>query len=154
MNICFYADHNYWSQMNNNNGGTATILRSQKTLRKLGYKCDVVARKDGFSWFKHPKPIRHIPKNTDVCIAVTVSDIKPMLKHAPKRAKKVYWARLIENRQIRKEKLLKWASKVQVIVNSENLHNWFDAHGIQTKIAYQGIDKANGVIWEFMKRKA
>ena len=139
MNICFYANHGYWSQLSNN-GGTATILNSVKELKRLGHKVSVVATKDSFSWFKHPKPISKIPDNTDACIAVTISDIKPMLKNAPKKAKLFYWSRLLEKHQMPKKKLIKWASKVHVIVNSENLRDWYSAHGIKADIAYQGVD--------------
>ena len=127
MIVTFYADHSYYSQLSNN-GGSATILHSINTLRKLGHKANVVAHKDNFTWFKHPKPIRKIPKDTDVCIAVTISDIGPMLKRT--KAKPFYWCRLIENHQMPKRKLLKTVSKVTVLVNSENLRDWFAAHGI------------------------
>ena len=137
MNICFYADHGYWSQLSPN-GGTATILHSADTLRKLGHEVSVVASIDRFSWFKHPKPVKEIPKNTDVCIAVTISDVPRMLKRT--KAKPFYWARLLENYQMTSPSLLKQASRVSVLVNSEGLQGWYGKHGIDTQIVYQGID--------------
>lgn len=139
MNICFYANHPYWSQLNSN-GGTSTILKSANSLKSLGHKVHIVATKDKFRWFKHSKPVNKISEDADACIAVTISDIKPMLKYAPKKAKLFYWCRLLENHQMSKRKVLKWASKVKVIVNSENLRDWYANHGIETRIAYQGID--------------
>ena len=137
MNICFYADSKYWSQLSPN-GGTATILHSVNVLRKLGHEANVVASIDRFNWFKHSKPLKKIPKDTDVCIAVTVSDISRMLKRT--NAKVFYWARLLENHQMTSPSLLKWVSKVSVLVNSKGLQKWYYKHGIDTTIAYQGVD--------------
>lgn len=39
-----------------------------------------------------------------------------------------------------KATLIKHASKVNVLVNSENLHDWFERRGIKSSIAYQGVD--------------
>lgn len=140
MKISFYANHGYWSQLSNN-GGTATILKSVAALNKLGHKAEIVAKIDKFNWFKHKKPVAKISKNADVCIAVTVSDIGPMLDHAPKNAKKYYWCRLLENHSMPKRKILKKAKKVNVIVNSEDLYTWFMRHGIEpVDVVYQGVD--------------
>jgi len=142
MRIAFCCQHNYWGGLNNC-GGSRTIVLSCQALKRLGHKAYVVTHSDKLTWIKHDKPLKRISKDTDICVACSVSDIKPMLKHTPKKAKKFYWARLVENRQMQKEKLLKVASKVHIIVNSENLHDWFLAHGIGTEIVYQGIDLKN-----------
>ena len=139
MIICFYADHPYWSQLNNN-GGSRSILLSQMTLRKLGHEVSVVARHDGFSWFKHPKPIRRIPKNADICIAVSISDVKPMLTRMPKKAKAFYWCRLLETLHMPKSKIVRHAKNVHTLVNSECLQAWFAKHRVKTTVAYQGVD--------------
>ena len=95
MRIAFYANHPYWGGLANN-GGSRTIVRSAKALRTIGHHVDIVACKDRYTWEKHPKCVRHIPADADLVIAVSVSDIKHMLKRVPKRAKLGYWARPAE----------------------------------------------------------
>ena len=140
MNIVFCAQHPYYGGLGPT-GGTATILRSVMMLRDMGHTANVVTRSDKFTWFKHPAPLRHIPKDADVCIAVSSNDIKPMLTRMPKKARPFYWCRLLDaGSKMPKKKLLHYVSKVPTLVNSENLRDWFKEHGIQTTIAYQGVD--------------
>lgn len=139
MNIYFCCQHDYWGGLHNT-GGSRTIILSAKTLNKLGHNAKIVTRSDKHTWIKHDKPLKTIPKDADACIACSVSDIKPMLKSMPKKAKAYWWCRLIENHSMSKKKILYWAKKVNVLVNSENLRDWFEAHGIKTTIVYQGVD--------------
>ncbi|MGW8324106.1 MAG: glycosyltransferase [Desulfobacterales bacterium] len=139
MKIIFACQHNYWGGLSNT-GGSRTIIASCKALNSIGHKTQIVTRSDKCTLFKHKKPLKTIPHDTDVCIACSVSDIDPMLKTMPKNAKAYWWCRLVENHSMAKKKILKKASKVNVIVNSENLHDWFKAHEIKSRIAYQGVD--------------
>lgn len=139
MRIAFCAQHPYYGGLNNN-GGSRTILLSAATLRKLGHTVNVITQADGFSWFKHPKPLKTIPRDTDVCIAVGVSDIETMLESKPKRAKAFWWCRLLETYQMPKGKILKRAGMVKTLVNSENLQWWFKQHNVDTTVVYQGVD--------------
>ena len=142
MNIAFYMDHPYWGQLNNN-GGTRTILKSAKTLRDFGCRVDVVAKKDHFTWFDHPKPKRTIPYYADVVVAVSISDVG-VLNKLPIRAKLFYWARPIEFWQLTEDKcisrLRKFAKRGRILVNSEWQHEWLKSHRIPSKIIYFGID--------------
>ena len=141
MKVAFCCQHHTYGGLANN-GGSATILKMVAHLRKLGHQADVVTQhKDKFHFFRHPKPIRHIPKDADVCIAVSSNDIKPMLARMPKRAKPFYWARLLDApAKISEEKLIKYASRVKTLVNSEGLRDWFAERGVPTSICYQGVD--------------
>jgi len=145
VKVCFFADHHTYGGLNNN-GGSQTILKSVMTLRTLGHTANVVSRVDRFTLFKHPKPIRSIPEDTEVCIAVSASDIKPMLARMPKKAKAYWWCRLLENYSMPKAKIVKYASKVKLLVNSEGLRDWFKKHGVGSKVVYQGVDIED---WEF-----
>ena len=91
MRIAFYANHPMWGGLGNN-GGSNTILRSAEALRQLGHKVDVVAKVDKFTYFKHPKPLPKLPK-CDICIAVSIADIAPMVKECPKGVKMGVWIR-------------------------------------------------------------
>lgn len=141
MKIVFYADHPYYGQLSNN-GGTRTILKSAEVLRKLGHKVDVVAHKDKFTWFKHPKPIHRIPKDTDVIIAVSISDIEMMCRFAPKRAKKFYWMREFALWRMKKENIINTLrkSKVKILCNSIGLQRKIGKYGIKSSLCYAGLD--------------
>ena len=141
MNIAFCAQHSYWGGLGNN-GGSRTIILSCETLRNLGHCADIVTHSDKYTWHKHLSPISHIPHNTDVCIACSVSDIEPMLAKMPKKAKAFWWCRLIENHQIPKAKIIKRAGMVRTLVNSESLQGWFKLYGVDTTVVYQGVDTA------------
>ena len=147
MNIAFYANHPYWSQLNNN-GGTRTILKSVQALNALGHKACVVATKDRFTWFSHPKPVKKIPKDTDVCIAVSISDIKPMIEEAQRRcpkAKLAYWMRSMELHQMPNEKIMNKLRKFQkigkVIVNASHLSDWLIVDGVDSEVVFAGLDE-------------
>jgi len=140
MKIIFACQHHYYGGLNKT-GGSKTIIMSCKTLTKLGHKTHIVTHSDKCTWIKHKKPLRHIPSDTDVCIACSVSDIDPMLKTMPKKAKAYWYCRLVENHSMPKRKILKKAAKIKVIVNSEDLYTWFMRHGIEpVDVVYQGVD--------------
>ena len=139
MRIAFCCQHPYYGGLSPN-GGSKTILLSADALRGLGHEVCVVTRSDKFDWFKHPKPVKNIPLNTDVCIAVSASDIKPMLTRMPKRAKAFWWCRGIESWAMPKKKIIKLAAKIPTLVNSEGLQTWFKNKGVDTTVVYQGID--------------
>ena len=150
MKIIFYNDHSYFGQLNNN-GGSKTIIKSAEALRRLGHKCEIVCHKDKFTWFKHRKSIRKIPDNADVCIAVGVADVKPMLQSMPSCARPFWWMRGLEKWQMPKEALLKWASNIRTIVNATHLKVWLKKHGIESDLCYSGLDLDH---WkDFDKRK-
>lgn len=148
MKIAFCCQHNYYGGLGNQ-GGSRTIVLSAMMLNELGHKAYVVTQhKDKLTWFKHPKPLKCIPKDTDVCIACSVSDIKPMLTRMPKRAKAFWWCRLLEDYQMPKSKIIRHASKVHTLVNSECLQRWFAKHGVKTTVAYQGVDVDQWKDWD------
>jgi len=99
MKIAFYADHPYYGQLANN-GGTRTILLSVKALRELGHDACVVAHKDRFTWFSHDKPVREMPKDADVIVAVSISDLDQLIHADHGDARLAYWARPVETWQM------------------------------------------------------
>jgi glycosyltransferase involved in cell wall biosynthesis len=109
-------------------------------LCRLGHRAVIVAHSDKFTWYKHAAPVRHIPDDTDVCIACSVSDIEPMLKSMPKRAKAFWWCRLIESHTMPKDEIVKQAKKVNLLVNSEGMKAWFLSKGVDSTLVYQGVD--------------
>jgi len=110
-------------------------------LNRMKCPTVIVTKSDKHTWVKHKKPLRHIPRNTDVCIACSISDIRPMLKKMPKNARPYWWCRLLETYQMPKDKILREASKVNVLVNSLGLYSWFRKYGIDSDIVYQGYDR-------------
>lgn len=152
MRIAFYADHRKWSQLANN-GGTRTILLSSKVLNDLGHLTVVVAHKDRFSWFKHPKPVHSIPKYTDAVVAVTISDVAEVLagrvRGRIKTERIAYWARPYETWQMPEDdifRLLKKFVKADgvVMVNSEWQQGELLRHEIPAAVVYQGYDHPPG----------
>ena len=141
MKIAFYAKHHTYGGLANN-GGTRTILKSIEALKKLGHEAFYVATVDKFTWFKHDKPKKAIPKDTDVCIAVSISDIQPMMKETPKTARVAYWGRPFESWQMntaRIHKLLKdFGGKI--FVNSGWQQEELTRLKIKSEIIYNGVD--------------
>ncbi|MCP3681771.1 MAG: glycosyltransferase family 4 protein [bacterium] len=142
MKITFFADDKKWSQLSNG-GGTRTIILSAETLRGLGHKVSIVAHKDTFNWIEHPKPIRTVPSNTDILIAVTISDVKHVMKYKGMRL--AYWSRPVETWQVKKDKALHTLKKFRdiggiVMSNSSWQVEWLKKHGIKSRLVYSGID--------------
>jgi hypothetical protein len=152
MRIAFYADHRKWSQLANN-GGTRTILLSAETLNRMGHSAVVVAHKDRFTWFKHPKPVHGIPAGTNAVVAVTISDATEILdgylSGRIRCGRIAYWGRPYETWQMAEAdiyKTLKRFVKVGgvVMVNSEWQQQELAMHGIPADVVYQGYDLPPG----------
>ena len=140
MKICFFAGDPFWGGISNN-GGSRTILKSAEALRKLGHRVDVVAVADNFKWFKHPKVLKKVPKDTEAIVAISISDIRWMHK-LKTDAKKFYWMRGYETWRIRKEsKYLKALERQPVIVNSTNLKLHLKRKGISADLCFAGLDE-------------
>ena len=148
MRIVFYADDPRWSQLSNG-GGTRTVIKSAQTLRELGHKVSIVAHKDRYTWEKHHKPIHSVPKNTDILIAVTISDVKHVMKYKGMRI--VYWSRPVECNtkghkwQMSQKKALATLRTFKkhkgiVISNSSWQIDWLKKHGIKSHLVYSGKD--------------
>jgi len=141
MNIAFYGNHFYYGGLANN-GGSRTILLSAEELRKLGHRVDVVTHTDRFTWFKHPKVIRKIAKDTDCLVAISISDVGIMTKAAPKGCKLFYWARPMEFWQKSERKCLKKLKNFpgKIMCNSRWQVNWLNEHGIKAEVFFSGQD--------------
>jgi len=138
MKICFYSGDPFWGGLANN-GGTRTILKSAEVLRALGHRVDVVATADRFKWFDHPKVLHKIPKDADAVVAISVSDIKHMHRHA-KGMRMFYWARGWETWQIPEEKLFKRLRAGQTnIANSSGLQKRIEAVA-PCELCWAGMD--------------
>ncbi len=147
MRITFFADDPRWSGLSNG-GGTRTLVLSAQTLRELGHNVSIVAHKDGYSWDKHPKPIHNVPKNTDILIAVTISDVKHVMKYKGMRL--AYYSRPVEcdtkghKWQMSQKKALatlrKFTKKYKgvIISNSGWQIKWLKKHGIKSHLVYSG----------------
>jgi glycosyltransferase involved in cell wall biosynthesis len=148
VNIVFYANHKYWGGLANN-GGSRTILLSANVLRGLGHKVDVLSHTDKFTWFEHPPVIDKLPQNTDVVIAVSISDVPEIMKKCSDK-KLAYWARPFEFWQEQKGECLKILKKFngKIMCNSEWQTTWLKKHGIDSQIVYSGQDISNPVLKE------
>lgn len=141
MKIAFCAQHKYWGGMNNN-GGTLTILKAANALRKMKQKVYVVANSDKCTWMKHPKPLDRIPKDVNVCIAVSCTDIEPMLQSMPKKALSAVWLRGWERWRHKGPEIVKMVSRVdRVFVNSVWLEQKLAESNIGSTVIHQGIDE-------------
>ena len=122
-----------------NNGGSRTIIISQKTLESLGHICDVIATVDNFSWFKHKLPIRQIPKNLDALIATACTTVKSTLQsNIPKKA---WYIRGHETWSMPENELIKLYRLPKLnIVNSYGLKTLLKSFGAKSEVVYQGID--------------
>lgn len=135
MHIAMCSIHPYWGGINRN-GGSLTILKSADTLRQLGHRVTVVSHTDRCAWYKHPPCERVIPKDADVCVAVSASDIRLVAKEAPRGAKRVWWMRGIEKWQMPEKDIRHQASKIKTICNAQHLVDWL-GHGT---LCYAGLD--------------
>jgi hypothetical protein len=135
MKIAFYAAGPKSGL--SNNGGSRTILKSAEVLRELGHEVDVVASHDSFTWFSHPKPVRQVPEDADVVVAVSARDVK----NAVKSGKPVYWwIRGKELWQMPEEKLIERAKSVRCITNALHLKDWLASHKVNSRVCYAGTD--------------
>lgn len=139
MKIAFCNQDKYWGGLANN-GGSLSIVHAVKVLKKMGHDAFVVTKSDRLTWIKHDKTLAQIPADTDVCIAVSASAVKPMLKKKPGKAKACWWVRGLETWQMPEKKIIERARKVKLLSNSEYLQKYFAAYDIDSTIIYQGID--------------
>lgn len=139
MNIAFYGNHPHWGGLANN-GGSRTILLSAEVLRGLGHGVKIVTHTDRFTWFPHPPVVKKVPKDTDVLIAISISDIKEIQKyHGMKLA---YWARPFETWQMDEEKIIRKLKKFSGIImcNSGWQVDFLLEHGIESHLIFSGQD--------------
>lgn len=150
VKIAFYNDHHYWGGLANN-GGSRTILLSAKTLNEMGHEAVVVTHHDKFTWFKHPKPVRKVPKDADVVVAVSISDVHDLVCGPVSWNQYAYWARPYETWQMDMEQICALLRKLVqiegiILVNSEWQQKELAAHGIDSTVVYQGYDMPPGGI--------
>lgn len=143
MRIAFCNIDSYWGGLANN-GGSRTILLSCEHLRRLGHTADIVSPVDKFTWFKHPRPLKKIPKDADVLVAVAISDVKHVMKAANGRTM-AYWARPAETWQYSKEKCERRLKKFVaaggiVMVNSGWQLEYWSERDIDTTVVWAGMD--------------
>ena len=152
MKICFYGNHKYWGGLAQN-GGSRTILLSAKTLEIIGHDVDIVTHTDRFTWFAHKAVRSHVPKKTDLLIAISISDVKDLIKNY-RKYKLAYWARPFEMTtkyqkwQMSQKKVLKVLSKFRaiggkIICNSGWQVEWLGKHGIKSTLVFSGQDLGN-----------
>lgn len=144
MKIAFFADHPYWGQLANN-GGTRTVLLSVRALNGMRHDAYVVAHKDKFTWFPHRKPEKRMLPGTDVVVAVSISDVKMLMKMRPRGVRMAYWARPFEIWQVPLEKTLSRLRAFQkaggiVMVNSGWQQAYLNKHNLPSALVYSGID--------------
>ena len=129
-----------------NNGGSRTILKSAEVLRDLGHHVDIVATHDSFTWFDHPKPIKQVPDDAEVLVAVSAKDVKNAVKYA--NGKPVFWwIRGIEKWGMSEAKLIERAKMVKCITNACHLSDWLKSHKVKSRVCYAGMDD-----WEQFKK--
>jgi len=141
VNISFFCDHHYYGQLNNT-GGTRTILLSADALRILGHKVSVVATHDGFTWFKHQKPVPKIPKDADVVIAVSISDV-PLVMEKAKGKRMAYWARPFETWAMSEHDIIHLLKKFRkkggiIMANSSWPVEVLREHGVKAHVQFAG----------------
>lgn len=124
-----------------NNGGSRTILLSQKVLKQLGHKCVVVSTKDEFTWFDHDGVVDYIPRNADAVINIAAVDYKSTLNMPVE--KKFAWWRAHESWSMPESTLMELYrdKRIKNIVNSKGLQRKLkeEAHA-DSVVVYQGID--------------
>ncbi len=142
MKVCFSGLHKHWGGLACN-GGSQTILKSAEALRSLGHKVDVAATVDRFKWFKHPKPVKKIPKDADAVVAISISDVDIVMKKA--RNKMAYWARPFEFWQMPKNEIIKTLKRFArndglIFCNSSWQVKWLEKYDIPSILQFAGID--------------
>lgn len=142
MRISFFAGHPYYGGLGNT-GGSRTIVRSTAALRGLGHEVDIVAPSDRFTWEKHP-PVKRKLGAADVVIAVSISDLKLLLKLMPS-AHLAYWMRGWEQWQMSHDDIFAVLRKAQargvaLYTNSGWLERKLSSNGLRSRTAWAGMD--------------
>jgi len=123
-----------------NNGGSRTILLSQKILTQLGHECVVAGKVDKFDWFAHDKIINYIPENFDAIINIAAVDYETT-KTMKIPIKACWW----RGHEIwgNTEEHLRYCytdKEVKNLVNSKGLQKLLESYGADSEVVYQGID--------------
>jgi hypothetical protein len=122
-----------------NNGGTRTILLCQKTLEELGHVCDVIARNDSFTWFKHKPAVSYVPSYMDAIIATACTTVDSTYRSNARV--KAWYIRAHEDWTYSNRQLQACYNKgLMNIVNSNGLKQVLAAWGADSHVIYQGID--------------
>jgi len=124
-----------------NNGGSRTLIKCADTLSTLGQ--DVVLftnQPNKFTWSKIKSKILYgnTHPHCDVSIATGFKSIKSTIK-AP-AAKKYCYIRGLERWVAPEKELFGMYKKINCIVNSEWLKDYFLKHGIPSRLIYPGLD--------------
>ena len=144
MHITFYANHHYYGGLNNT-GGSRTIVRSARALRELGHEVVIVAPVDRYTWESHVRAVKHMPDKTDMVVAVSSCDIKPMMKEC-EGLPMAYWMRGWEVWQQPEQKILKRVSKLYrkggaILTNASHLtRKIHKLAGVDAYTCYAGLD--------------
>jgi glycosyltransferase involved in cell wall biosynthesis len=108
----------------------------------LGHRCDIASFVDNFTWFEHRPVINYIPKETDVLIAASCSDVVNTITSPVK--KKAWYIRAHETWAMDEPRLAYHYQDKRIanLVNSEGLKRKIDrlAPDMPAKVIYQGID--------------
>ena len=146
MKISFVGTHPIWGGLDNG-GGSRTIIRSSQVLEALGHRTCIVTESDRHTWIRHKRPVSRIPYSTDVAIAISVSDIKPMMKELKRRenVKQAVWLRGWEAWRMPSthiKRILKrfFQAGGTILVNSSWLRDKLWKNNIYSTILYQGFD--------------
>jgi len=124
-----------------NNGGSRTIIKCADVLNTLGQ--DVVLllnQPNKFTWGKIRSKILYSDKHPvcDVSIATGFRSIKSTIRSPA--AKKYCYIRGLEKWMAPEKELFRMYKKVNCIVNSEWLKDYFSKHNILSKLIYPGLD--------------
>lgn len=118
-----------------NNGGSRTVILSNKVLNEIGHKSLLISVHNIFNWFDYPEPLSEIPKNLDILISTQHTNVGMTLETDAK--KKAWYIRsFLPNVTYKDYDILK-------IVNSNNVKNRMVRTGVKNEdchVVYQGLD--------------
>ena len=128
-----------------NNGGTKTIIKCCEALNSIGHECDIITVADKFTWFEHKPPVRYMPNDLDVIIAVANSDVVGTLRSNVD--KKAWYIRGHESWSAPEYLLEDYYRNPNIlnIVNSKGLQQKLTTYGADSVVVYSGIDLG---MWE------
>jgi len=123
-----------------NNGGTRTIVRSADTLVQLGHTVYIVAVVDRYTWGDASKYcVERVPKDTDVVVAVSASDVSHTLQAGKPCA---WWIRGWETWNYTSAEIIKMTTKIPTIPISGWLFDKLDGEKrtLLLDVCYAGVD--------------
>jgi|WetSurSiteA1Bulk_404760.scaffolds.fasta_scaffold00135_8 hypothetical protein len=126
-----------------NNGGSRTIILSNKELRNLGHESYIICnpKHNHFTWFNFNYLLNDPPKDLNALIATHCKTVMPVINSGVNT--KAWYIRLHETQSMREKELINLYSKKNLIkiVNSIGLKNKLSSFGIDNvHVVYQGID--------------